>query len=471
MIRTRQRLALTDERVRLSAEAHASARSLIEERLGLHFPETRHGDVERCIVSGCRSASVGGPEEYLAWLASLPDDSREWRRLASRLTVGETYFFRDPSCFEALEREILPALIAARRSQENRRLRLWSAACATGEEPYSLAIMLDRLLPDRSDWVVTILATDIDQEALDTTQRGLYREWSFREPPLAFRDRYFTRRAGGFFELDPAIRKMVTCAPLNLAGGVYPSPITNTSAMDVILCRNVLMYFTPAVQKTAAARLAQALVPGGWLAVSPVEASAELFGPLTRTSRSAAIFQRTDAPAAAALPNWQVEMDLAGYPRPSANAEIAPVPFTVSFAPRIAVVPEAVASLQRARSLADQGDLGTARSLCEAVLARERLDPDAHLLLAGICQELGDMEGALDALRRAIYLAPDSPLAHFLAGSLRFRQGDERGGKRAMTTAAHLLGRLARDEVVPGTDGVMAGRLLDTARLHLEPRR
>ena len=458
--------------MRLSAELHQSARSLIEKRLGLHFPETRHGDFERGILAGCRSASIGAPEEYLAWLAVLPDDSQEWRRLAGHLTVGETYFFRDHACFEALEREILPALIAARRSQGNPRLRLWSAACATGEEPYSLAIMLDRLLPDRSDWVLTILATDINHEALGTAQRGLYREWSFREASLKFRDRYFARRAGGLSELDPAIRKMVTFAPLNLAGGVYPSPLTNTSAMDVILCRNVLMYFTSEIQKATATRLVQALVPGGWLAVSPAEASAELFHPLARASCSGAIFQRADAVAAVtALPNWHVEMDLASPTPPSASAEIEPVPLTVAPEQRTEAAPEAVASLQLARSLADQGNLDGARGLCEAVLARERLDPEAHLLLATICQELGDIPGALEALRRTIYLAPDSPLAHFLSGTLRFRQGDERGGRRAMTTAVHLLGQLARDEVVPGADGVTAGRLLETACLHLEPQR
>jgi chemotaxis protein methyltransferase CheR len=459
--------------VKLSIELHRSARSLIEQRLGLHFSETRHEDVERGILAGCRGAAIGAPEEYLAWLATLPDDSHEWRRLASRLTVGETYFFRDGACFEAIERVILPALIAARRAQGNLMLRLWSAACATGEEPYSLAIVLDRLLPDRSGWDVTILATDINHEALGTARQGVYREWSFRGTPFPFRDRYFGRRAGGLFELDPAIRRMVAFAPLNLVGGAYPSPITNTSAMDVILCRNVLMYFTPEIQKATVARLAQALGPGGWLAVSPAEASAALFHPLARASFSGAIFRRTEeAHAATPLPNLQAEIvEVSGPPGPSACMGIEPLPPAVAPGRHTDAEGEAVAPLRRARSLADQGDLDGARRLCEAALARERLDPEAYLLLAAVCQECGDISGALEALRRAIYLAPESPLAHFLEGALRFRQGDERGGRRAMTTAVHLLGRLARDEVVPDTDGVTAGRFLATATLYLEPQR
>ena len=98
---------------------------------------------------------------------------RSWKRLASDLTIGETYFFRDSGVFAALEGEVLPPLIAKRRSEGNPRLRIWSAGCATGEEPYSLAIVLDRLLPDRTGWAVTVLATDIDNAALETARQGL----------------------------------------------------------------------------------------------------------------------------------------------------------------------------------------------------------------------------------------------------------------------------------------------------------
>ncbi len=458
--------------MRLSAELDPAARALIEKRLGLHFPETRHGDLARGILAGARSSSIGAPEEYLSWLAALPDESPEWRQLAARLTVGETYFFRDEACFEALEHEILPALIAARRSQGNRRLRLWSAACATGEEAYSLAIVLDRVLSDRSDWAVTILATDINTESLATAQRGVYREWSFRDTAPEMRDRYFVHRGSQTYELHPRIRTMVTFAPLNLAVDVYPSAITNTSAVDVIFCRNVLMYFTPETQKATVARLAHALVPDGWLAVSPAEGSAELFSRLAHVSFPRAIFYRKDAaPAVLTPPRWPVEMDVPNASHSWPRAEVEVVPVTVAPEGRADDAPEAVAPLKHARSLADQGDLDGARRRCEAVLARERLDPEAYLLLAAICQEQGDVPGALEALRRALYLAPDSPLAHFLVGTLRFRQGDDRGGRRAMTTAVRLLGRLARDEVVPGTDGVMAGRLLETAHLYVEPQR
>jgi chemotaxis protein methyltransferase CheR len=267
---------------------------LIASRLGLDLPEGRRQELERALTRACRASSFSDPEAYLAWLATLPEESPEWRRLAGHLTVGETYFLRDCACFEALEQHVLPSIIAARRSEAVLRLRIWSAGCATGEEPYSLAILLDRLLSDRADWALTILATDINLEALEAAERGRYRAWAFRETPQWICERYFQRRGAETFELDPTIRRMVTFTPLNLAEDGYPSAVTNTSAMDLILCRNVLMYFTRGAQQATVSRLRQALVADGWLIVSPAEAAAELFRPLVPVNFPGAIFYRKE---------------------------------------------------------------------------------------------------------------------------------------------------------------------------------
>ncbi len=161
--------------MKLSDEVFLQARSLIATRLGLDFPESRKADLERALVQVIQNPLVGTLDSYLAWLVTVSDENPEWQRLASHLTVGETYFFRDRSCFEALEQHVLVPLIASRRAEGNLRLRLWSAACASGEEPYSLAILLTRLLPDRADWNVTILGTDVNPEALKAAREGIYR--------------------------------------------------------------------------------------------------------------------------------------------------------------------------------------------------------------------------------------------------------------------------------------------------------
>ncbi|MBI4213793.1 MAG: hypothetical protein HY534_05720 [Chloroflexi bacterium] len=280
--------------MKLSEELHTQARTLVASRLGLDFSERRRADLERGLVHAAGTSSEPALRAYLTRLVDLPESSPELMHLAQGLTVGETYFFRDRRCFEVLEQEIFPALISARRKEGTRRLRIWSAACATGEEPYSVAILLDRLLPDRAEWAITILATDINPHSLQIAERALYRDWSFRGSPEWLVGRYFRSRPNGIFELDSRIRGMVTFAPLNLAASGYPSALTNTAAMDLILCRNALMYFTEVARRAAAARLQRALVANGWLALSAIEASPELFGRLVpATFEGAAFFRKS----------------------------------------------------------------------------------------------------------------------------------------------------------------------------------
>lgn len=453
----------------LAEQVGRQARTLIATRLGLDFPENRRRDLEQGFLRAFCASSITQPEQYLNWLTTLPDGSPEWWRLAGHLTVGETYFFRDHSCFEALEQQVLPSIIASRRAEGVLRLRLWSAGCATGEEAYSLAILADRLLPDRSDWVVTILATDINPDALEKAQRAVYREWAFRATPEWLRSLYLRRRGAEAFEVDPTIREMVAFAPLNLAGEGYPSLVTNTGAMDLILCRNVLMYFTPDAQQATVARLQRALVTGGWLVVSPVEASAELLSPLVPVNFPGATAYRKESHPQATPQTEPKLFNLPAYEAPADEPEPA-----VPHAPheqRAEVPPASPADLQHAKVLADQGKLEDAVRLCESVLAQDRLDHEAYFLLAAIAQERGEVMAALEALRRVVYLAPDFASAHFLLGSILLRQGQHKQGLRSMETVVRLLSALPCDEEMPGSDGLMAGRLLETARAYLEIRR
>ena len=239
--------------------------NVIADRLGLHFPPERRADLQRGLADAAGEWGLPDSEACAQWLLSAPLTKAELQTLASHLTIGETYFFRDQKSFDVLAENILPPLLQARRKSE-RRLRIWSAACCTGEEPYSLAILLDRLIPDLPDWQVTILATDINPRFLQKAAAGVYGDWSFRDSPDWLKERYFNRTADGRYAILPKIRKRVTFAPLNLVEDVYPSLATDTNAMDVIFCRNVLMYFTLAQARKAARNLCCALVArmAGW---------------------------------------------------------------------------------------------------------------------------------------------------------------------------------------------------------------
>lgn len=452
----------------------ARVSEVIANNLGLHFPSERFTDLRRGLAGAADELGFDDVAACAEWLLAAPLTKAQLQVLASHLTIGETYFFRDPALFEALEKQVLPSLISARRAQGILQLRLWSAGCATGEEPYSLAILLDRLLPDRSRWALTILATDINLEALHMAQRGTYRQWSFRNTPEWVRTRYFHHRDAETFEVDLGIRQTVVFAPLNLNDGSYPSVVTNTVAMDLIFCRNVLMYFTPRSRRATVARLREALVTGGWLVVSPAEASAELLRPLVPVQCSGAILYHKEDPHLQELyPHDRSPLafteERSAVTSSAASSETQPaLPDISTPGPPVKAQPDAASLLQRARDLADEGQLDEAHRLCELALSRDRLAPEAHLLLAAICQERGEVGTAVEALRRAIYLDPDSAPAHFLLGSLLLRQGEQRRGQRSMETAVGLLSARPRDEVVPGTDGLRAGPLLDMARAYLE---
>lgn len=230
----------------------------------------RWHDLERRLGSAAREFGFKDIEACIQWLMSAPLTKSQIEILASYLTVGETYFFREKKSFEILEEQILPELIHSRQAE--RRLRIWSAGCCTGEEPYSLAILLSKMIFDLKDWNITILATDINPRFLQKATEGVYSEWSFRGTPPWIKEKYFKRTQKGHFEILPPIKEMVMFSHLNLAEDTYPSFLNNTNGLDIIFCRNVLMYFTPECVKKVIKNLYCSLMEGGWLIVSPSEA-------------------------------------------------------------------------------------------------------------------------------------------------------------------------------------------------------
>ena len=243
--------------------------------MGLHFPKERWRDLERGILNAARDFHFNDPEQCVQWLFSSAITKHQIEILASHLTVGETFFFREQKSFEALEKHILPAFINARR-ETDKRLRIWSAGCCTGEEPYSIAISLAKLIRDLTEWNITILATDINPHFLKKATNAEYKEWSFRSTPPKVKDSYFICK-DRHYTILPHLKKLVTFSYLNLAEDVYPSLVNSTNGMDIIFCRNVLMYFDPEQSVKVIKNLYHSLVDGGCLLTSPSEASSALY--------------------------------------------------------------------------------------------------------------------------------------------------------------------------------------------------
>jgi chemotaxis protein methyltransferase CheR len=247
-----------------SSAGMARVAELVRERTGLVFPGARVGEVESTVRRVMGRHSITGIDRLLT---VLEDDAEVRDGLVAELTIGETYFSRDTAQFELLRRRILPELLATAGAQ--RPLRFWSAGCASGEEPYSMAMILDELGALRS---AEIVGTDISRPRLDQAQRGVYARWSLRGVPDDVRDRYFAPR-GRYYELDERIRRTVDFRYLNLAEDRFPSLSVGIWGMDLIFCRNVLIYFDRATVQRVARRLIDSLSQDGWLVLGASDPS------------------------------------------------------------------------------------------------------------------------------------------------------------------------------------------------------
>jgi chemotaxis protein methyltransferase CheR len=254
--------------VTFSAPEYERVRTLVRERSGVELRSTPRPDLDRALRDALDASGLQSPGELCAYMSDA-DGVAALDAFLGAVTVQESHFFRSHAQFDALRTHVLPTLLASR--SDSRRLRVWSAGCATGEEPYSLVILLEQLLPAIDQWDLVVLATDISLAALETAKRGLYRRWSFREVPAEIERRYFIEH-GDRLEVIPRVRERVSFAPLNLARDRYPSLLSNTVDMDLILCRNVLIYFGEAVTAGVVRRLGDALADGGWLMLSQAEA-------------------------------------------------------------------------------------------------------------------------------------------------------------------------------------------------------
>jgi len=233
--------------------------ALIRERTGNVVPPARQGFLAEVLERRSRAAGAASKEAYLDALAAAADE--EWERLVPLITIKESYFFRAPQQFVAIERQLLPLLVRARAAE--RRLRVWSVACARGEEPGTLAILLaENELLRGWDW--EIVATDVDEEALETARRGIYGERAVSHVPPAQLERWFRPR-GKLYELDEPLRRRITYRALNLAHPPYDVVREASAPFDLVLLRNVLIYFRRPLQRRVVALVGEALAPDGAL--------------------------------------------------------------------------------------------------------------------------------------------------------------------------------------------------------------
>ncbi|MGB6875085.1 MAG: protein-glutamate O-methyltransferase CheR [Candidatus Acidiferrales bacterium] len=230
-------------------------RTLIERRSGILFDASR----ERFFSTRIREHMAAKHFAHgTDLLRKLHDSNVEYDTLVERLLTQETSFFRYPAVFEAFQRKVLPELHMKKFWENPRSLRVWSAGCATGEEPYSIAISVADALMFSEAWNVEILATDISKNALKYAQQGMYSRRNLGHLSPRQLDAYFTA-SGNEHVIKPRVRRMVSFAPMNLAQAVY------LGRLDCIFCMNVMIYFSEARRNSLIQHFYEYLEPGGYL--------------------------------------------------------------------------------------------------------------------------------------------------------------------------------------------------------------
>jgi chemotaxis protein methyltransferase CheR len=455
---------------------------------GLEYYRDR--DDALCVHVGRRLTELNLPDcaSYLGLLREGQTGANELDKLIEQLTIGETFFFRHRESFDALRDTVLPDAI--RRNRAGRRLRIWSAGCSFGAEPYSLSILLRRELAHLIDgWDISILATDINRDFLRRARRGSFEEWAFRGVPDDVKRECFSPE-GKAWSIAPEFREGITFQYHNLVEHPFPSLIQNLFAFDVILCRNVMIYFSAEITRRLVAHFHDSLVSGGWLLVGHAEPNVETFRAFRAVNAAGAVsYQKREEPSApeesAEPPCGLTTESRDRYPAAEtiwAAPAVERVPpwrqpgraswpiFALATCPRIeigAATARRAGGLADIRRLADAGRLEQALNRCEELLAADMLDPAVHLYHALILEQLRRREETERALRRAVYLDREYVLAHYYLGLTAQSQNQPHAAARSFRNVLGILADREPGQLVPDADELRVADLERMTRMHL----
>jgi chemotaxis protein methyltransferase CheR len=369
-------------------------------------------------ILSARAPSPGRSARYAASLAgSTPEAQGELLDVALALVSGETYFFRDRGQCDVIREVVLPAVLA--RNTRRRRLRVWSAGCSTGEEAYTLAMMLRGFGTALDGWEVSVVGTDLSERALARAREGRYGRWSIRET-LPNTQGLLTHD-GDRYVVDDSLRAMVSFVRHDLVNDPVPDPSSGLAECDLILCRNVTIYLDRPVAREVETRLTHALAPGGYIVFGHSEFEPERPGLVRETPRGVTIYRRGEAEPRPSPPGTSERGEAersSGRMRSKGDVERVEGPACAD------------SLLAMAERSADAGDLETALDLCERSIGHSPLDAHAHALLGLLMLEADRVRDAREAFRRAAFLDPANEIARRELASLKGRVGSDAAGGR-----------------------------------------
>jgi chemotaxis protein methyltransferase CheR len=365
----------------------------------------------------------------------------ELRNLLNLVTVTETCFFRDTAQFRLLREHIVPTLISERSTRTDRKIRIWSAGCSSGDEAYSIAITLDAMgmFQRTPDWSIEIIATDLNTSALEKARRGVYTARAVRNVEGRLLDDYFVHD-GKTFALSDAIKKRVTFE----FGNLTQTPMPSTGPQDIVFCKNVAIYFRADVTRKLLNGLRDTLAPDGYLLLGHAESLWQMSDDFTLVEHSRAYCYRKSSHVARKPPISKPVLTKQVHLKADTTVDVAVSHASTQYdfclaafragewdvaesalKALVATYPTFVPALLLLGGVyVHRGRFDDAEMQAETVLKVSDLEPRAHLLLGMIAARRQSDDAALQSLRRALYLDDSLALGHLWLGNLYRERGD-----------------------------------------------
>ena len=476
--------------------------NIVRNEIGLNFENNRLDDLERGIISALEEIKIENKAEFIDNLSTVSSIEPLFLKvLSSHLTVGETYFFREQPAMNFFVKRIMPEAIL-KSKQENRAIKIWCAGCSSGEEAYSLAILINEHFPELPKNSFSILATDISSKAINKAISGKYTEWSFRETPVKIKNKYFEQK-DGFWNISPGIKRLVNFSYLNLAKESFSSQIATTENVDIIFCRNVLMYLAPDKIIKAAENFYNSLSNNGWFITSQVELNDEYFSLYNKVYFENGIFyqKNEENKKSKSLPYKNYLEQILTKTQPGniksqrrvsrdidrevkseyfSNKLEAEVPLnSVSetdidelynsgrYSDCIKLCISEMAKNEKnhkhltilAKSYANTGHYKEAISVIDKIITEGLSDEDIFYLYGTILHELSEIGKAKEAFKKGLYINHDHLFSHLMMGNILNQEGKKAAANKHYSNVLKILEKWNSEEIVPGSGDLTKARL------------
>lgn len=506
----------------LSPELRQDFVTLIAKQTGIEIREQNYISLGENIRSRVKTLNVNTPEAYYNLLSTPNSESeQEWQKFVCLMTNKESYFFRDKGQFILLRNHIFPEIIKNKQNVKN--IRILSAGCSTGQEPYSLAILLRQMIPDVGGWTLNILGVDINQDAINQAQKGVYNAWSFRQVDDEIKEKYF-KFVGSDYQLNQTVKGMVKFQRVNLAKDIFPNPNSDLRDMDLIICRNVFIYFTPSAINGVIEKFYYTLQDRGYLLTGHAELNAsQISGFQVHLFPESVIYQKQDKfvrqptvshtaaaeaepeksvferlelqlnktvikpgitplstqpktfeklftefkskPEPVSLPKEEVKTDTSQGDLLKEAEELIQAKSYFMAGKKIDLVINSSPRNHRAYYLlaqinANLGKYDEAVKSCKKAIEIDSFSVAPLHLLVQISEEKGDLEEAKQLLKKIIYLEPCSVAAYLNLASLYQQEGDYKRADKMQQSALKILKGLPADTKVPELGNVTVKDLL-----------